>query len=134
MADSPKPPRSTFGDRFLLVSTLGIAAGCIGSLASGVLADDSLPSYAMVVVIFTFVPALLASRYTASPLLVLWVELGFGTAMGALLSVFLHPLANTGGERNLWLFEIIIFWGVGILPTCGGLYLGRKFRSRRMSG
>jgi hypothetical protein len=114
-----------------LVLTLGAIAGCIGSLA--ILMDpwQNWLSTGTIYFVFSFGPALLASRYSAGWLLVLWLALAFGTAAGVYLSVVVHPMAGRG-ERNLWPFEIAIFLGVGLVPSWGGLFFGRYLRLRKL--
>jgi hypothetical protein len=114
---------TTSRNKFLLVLALGATSGCLGGLAT-VLLPDSWLLRGAVYVIFSFVPALLASRRSSAELIEIWGLLAIGTAIGVFASVVMHPMYK-GGERNLWPFEVAVFIGVGIIPSWGGLLLGR---------
>jgi hypothetical protein len=116
-------------NRFLLVFALGAVSGCLGGLGTVLLTNSWLVTGAIYVT-FSFVPALVGSRWSSAALIEIWGLLALGTAIGVFGSVVLHPMYR-GGERNLWPFEIAVFIGAGLLPSWGGLLVGRYFGSPR---
>jgi hypothetical protein len=115
-------------NRLLLVLVLGLISGLGGGLTT-VLLPENLLLPGSVYVVFSFVPAILASRWSSAELIEIWGLLATGTAIGMFASVAIHPTYR-GGERNLWPFEVVIFLGVGLPPGWGGLLLGRRLTNR----
>jgi hypothetical protein len=78
-------------NRFLLVFALGAVSGCLGGLGTVLLANSWLVTGAIYVT-FSFVPALLGSRWSSAALIEIWGLLALGTAIGVFGSVVLHPM------------------------------------------
>jgi hypothetical protein len=77
-----------------------------------------------------FAAAFGASQFAPSRLLEVWGLLFAGVALGVALSVVVHPGLG-GGERNLWPFEVVMFWIVGLVPAWLGLFAGRFLAIQR---
>ena len=116
-------------ERLWPVVLIGAAAGLVGSLVmiwlnpSGIIATASIYAAAL------FLAALTAVHFAPSRLLEVWGLLFAGVAIGVFLSVLVHPTFG-GGERNLWPFEVGLFWVIGLLPAWIGLFVGRALKAR----
>jgi len=76
-----------------------------------------------------FVAALVASLFAPTRLVEVWGLLYAGVALGVFSSVLVHPKLGSG-ERNLWPFEVLIFWVIGLIPAWIGLFVGRLLRGQ----
>ncbi len=74
----------------------------------------------------------LVGRRAEDGLTVLWLLLaGFvGISLGVIIDVAVSPIAETGGERNLFPFEIVLLTLFGLPGAIAGSVLGWTTRRR----
>jgi hypothetical protein len=88
----------------------------MGSLALAQLnPQGALGITAAIYAVVSFGGALGAIQFAPSNFLEVGGLMCAGVAVGVFLSVLVHPMVG-GGERNLWPFEILLFWVVGAIP------------------
>ena len=116
-------------ERLWPVVLIGAAAGLLGSLMMIWLNPSGIIATASIYAVALFVAALVAVLFASSRLLEVWGLLFAGVAIGVFLSVLVHPTFG-GGERNLWPFEVGLFWIIGLLPAWIGLFVGRALKAR----
>ena len=118
-------------ERLLPALLIGLAAGLMGSLALAQLnPQGALGITAAIYAVVSFGGALGAIQFAPSNFLEVGGLMCAGVAVGVFLSVLVHPMVG-GGERNLWPFEILLFWVVGAIPLWLGLVIGRFLNARR---
>ena len=111
----------------------GLIAGFVGSFVVAVLEPSGFMATAAMCGAPAFVAAVIAVRFAPSNLLEVWGLLFAGAAAGVLLGVVVHPTIHRA-ERNLWPFEVLVFWAIALIPTGVGLLLGRFLSERRNAG
>jgi len=111
----------------------GVAAGLLGSLAVVVLEPPGFLATAAICAVPSFVAAVIAIRFAPSNLLEVSGLLFTGAGAGVFLGVVAHPNIH-GGQRNLWPFEVLIYWAITLIPTGAGLLFGRFMGARRSAG
>jgi hypothetical protein len=108
----------------------GLVAGVVGSLAVVILDLSGFPATIATCAVPAFVAAVIAIQFApTNPLEVSGLFFAGGGA-GALLGELVHPTIH-GGERNLWPFEVLIYWATTLIPAGVGLLLGRFLAVRR---
>jgi hypothetical protein len=120
-------------DRQVPVLGVGILAGII---ASAILVSlDTSRSFLALALVYgatSFVAAALAVQFASSSLLEVWGALNARVAVGVFIHVCFNNGANVGG-RNLWPFEIAFFWAFGFLPCWAALWLGQRYKLKRLA-
>ncbi len=113
-------------ERLAVPVLLGFFAGGLSTLLLVVVnPQSSFVPHFLIYGTAAFLFSIFAARYSRSWLPVVWGALYFGAVCGIVVEALLHEGLGYG-SRNLWPFEVVLFAIVAALPSCLGLWLGRR--------